>query len=121
MSTLAPHVRAGLHDGFGAASTGEDAYDAFVGLLGVVNVLRGGRPPARRRARPTPRRWRAGSSAWADQAARAAATRRATVGNRRSPTRSQNRSKSSVGPVHCQSSTVPTGTSVSTVAMRRNR
>ncbi len=40
---LAPHVRAALHDGFGAASTGEDAYDAFVGLLGVVNVLRGGR------------------------------------------------------------------------------
>ena len=35
--------RAALHDGFGAASTGEDAYDAFVGLLGVVNVLRGGR------------------------------------------------------------------------------
>ena len=46
---LAPHVRAQLRDGFGPASTGEDAYDAFVGLLGVVNVLRGGRsagPPA---------------------------------------------------------------------------
>jgi hypothetical protein len=46
---LAPRVRAGLHDGFGAEPTGEDAYDAFVGLLGVVNVLRGGRsagPPA---------------------------------------------------------------------------
>ena len=41
---LAPHVRAQLRDGFGPASTGEDAYDAFVGLLGVVNVLRGGRP-----------------------------------------------------------------------------
>ena len=111
-----------LHDGFGAASTGEDAYDAFVGLLGVVNVLRGGRAgrPAAGRS-PRHRRWRAGSSAWADQAARPAAMRRAIVGSRRSPTRSQNRSKSSVGPVQCQSSTVPTGTSVSTVAMRRNR
>jgi hypothetical protein len=41
---LVPSVRAGLHEGFGAASTGEDAYDAFVGLLGVVDVLRGSRP-----------------------------------------------------------------------------
>jgi hypothetical protein len=46
---LAPHVRAGLYDGFGAAPTAEDAHDAFVGLLGLVNVLRGSRsagPPA---------------------------------------------------------------------------
>ena len=46
---LPPQVRAQLCDGFGPAWTGEDAYDAFVGMLGVVNVVRGGRsagPPA---------------------------------------------------------------------------
>lgn len=35
----------GVHDGFGAAASGEDPFDAVVGLLGMLNVLEHGRPP----------------------------------------------------------------------------
>ena len=38
-------LRAAVEDGFGAAPGGEDPFDATVGLLGMLNVLCGGRPP----------------------------------------------------------------------------
>jgi hypothetical protein len=42
---LPPALRAAIETGFGAAPQGEDAFDATVGLLGLVNVVRGRRPP----------------------------------------------------------------------------
>jgi hypothetical protein len=42
---LEPALRAAIETGFGAAPEGEDAFDATVGLLGLVNVVRGRRPP----------------------------------------------------------------------------
>ena len=41
---LMPESRAQIDDGFGATSHGEDAFDAFVGLVGMINVLSGRRP-----------------------------------------------------------------------------
>jgi hypothetical protein len=41
---LRPELRAQVDDGFGATSHGEDAFDAFVGLVGMINVISGGRP-----------------------------------------------------------------------------
>jgi hypothetical protein len=38
-------LAAEIVDGFGPAGTGEDRFDAFVGLLQLVRVLRGERPP----------------------------------------------------------------------------
>lgn len=38
-------LRAALEDGFGAGSGGDDPFDATVGLLGMLNVLCGGRAP----------------------------------------------------------------------------
>ena len=38
-------LRAAIAEGFGPAPAGEDAFDATVGLLGMINVLRGHRPP----------------------------------------------------------------------------
>jgi hypothetical protein len=40
---LTPDLRAQIDDGFGATSHGEDAFDAFVGLVGMINVLSGRR------------------------------------------------------------------------------
>jgi len=40
---LAPGLREQIDDGFGATSNGEDAFDAFVGLVGMINVLSGER------------------------------------------------------------------------------
>jgi hypothetical protein len=41
---LDPDLQHQIDDGFGAARHGEDAFDAFVGLLGMINVLSGVRP-----------------------------------------------------------------------------
>ena len=43
--TLDPPFQAALDDGFGAAPGGDDPFDAAVGLIGLLNILRGGRPP----------------------------------------------------------------------------
>jgi hypothetical protein len=43
--TLDRPLRRALAGGFGPGPGGEDPFDAAVGLLGMVNVLRGGRPP----------------------------------------------------------------------------
>lgn len=47
---FADPVRAALEDGFGARADGEDRFDAFMGLLGMIEVASGrrdeGRPPA---------------------------------------------------------------------------
>jgi hypothetical protein len=40
---LTPGLRDQIDDGFGATSHGEDAFDAFVGLVGMINVLSGER------------------------------------------------------------------------------
>ncbi len=42
---LADALAAQIADGFGAASIGEDAFDAAVGLFGMVEVVLGHRPP----------------------------------------------------------------------------
>jgi hypothetical protein len=42
--TLAPELRAELLDGFGASKDGEDPFDAAVGLLSMVAVVKGLRP-----------------------------------------------------------------------------
>ena len=42
---LAPALRAELQDGFGTSADGEDRFDATVGLLGMLNVVLGHRPP----------------------------------------------------------------------------
>ena len=42
---LAPALRAELQDGFGPSADGEDRFDATVGLLGMLNVVLGHRPP----------------------------------------------------------------------------
>jgi hypothetical protein len=39
-----PAARAEIEDGFGAGADGEDRFDAVVGLLGMLNVVLGGRP-----------------------------------------------------------------------------
>jgi hypothetical protein len=41
---LDPALDAAIAAGFGAAPDGEDPFDAVVGLLGMLNVVRGGRP-----------------------------------------------------------------------------
>jgi hypothetical protein len=41
---LSPELVAMVEDGFGASATGEDAFDAVVGLLGTIDVVRGHRP-----------------------------------------------------------------------------
>jgi hypothetical protein len=49
---LAPELRTTLQDGFGPAPAGEDAFDAVVGLFGMLNLVLGLRPleePAGRR------------------------------------------------------------------------
>jgi Protein of unknown function (DUF429) len=45
--TVEPHPELDrtLRDGFGPTPTGEDQFDALVGLLGMLNVLEGGRAP----------------------------------------------------------------------------
>ena len=40
-----PAARAEITDGFGAGASGEDRFDAVVGLLGMLNVVLGRRPP----------------------------------------------------------------------------
>lgn len=42
---LDPRLEAQLRDGFGAAAGGEDPFDAAIGLLGMLNVVLGRRPP----------------------------------------------------------------------------
>ena len=42
---LADSLRATIGDGFGDDRTGDDRFDAAVGLFGLINVLRGRRPP----------------------------------------------------------------------------
>ena len=42
---LSPPLIAALEDGFGTGASGEDQFDAIVGLLGMLNVVLGGRPP----------------------------------------------------------------------------
>jgi len=42
---LDPALRNDIEDGFGAGPSGEDPFDAAVGLLGMLNVLCGDRPP----------------------------------------------------------------------------
>lgn len=42
---LEPAYRALIEDGFGPAPSGEDPFDATVGLFGMINVLRGNRRP----------------------------------------------------------------------------
>ena len=39
-----PAARAEIADGFGAGASGEDRFDAVVGLLGMLNIVLGGRP-----------------------------------------------------------------------------
>lgn len=41
---LDPGLRAQIEDGFGPSPAGEDPFDAVVGLVGMLNVLLGGRP-----------------------------------------------------------------------------
>ena len=41
---LVPALRAALEEGFGPAPGGEDPFDATVGVLGMINVVRGKRP-----------------------------------------------------------------------------
>jgi hypothetical protein len=41
---VAPAMRALIVDGFGEAPAGEDAFDAVVGVLGMIDVLRGNHP-----------------------------------------------------------------------------
>ena len=36
-------LRASIEDGFGSSSSGEDPFDAVIGLFGMINVLAGGR------------------------------------------------------------------------------
>ena len=43
--TLAPDLRIAITDGFGPSPDGEDPFDAAVGLLGMLNVAIGRRPP----------------------------------------------------------------------------
>lgn len=40
---LHPDLHEQLRSGFGAASSGEEAFDAVVGLLGMINVVAGNR------------------------------------------------------------------------------
>jgi hypothetical protein len=42
--TVAPAPRALIADGFGEAAAGEDGFDAVVGVLGMIDVLRGNQP-----------------------------------------------------------------------------
>ena len=42
---LADSLSAMITSGFGSDSSGEDRFDAVVGLFGMINVLRGNRPP----------------------------------------------------------------------------
>jgi hypothetical protein len=42
--TLTPSAKAQVIDGFGPAKFGEDAFDAFVGLLGMIEVVENRRP-----------------------------------------------------------------------------
>ncbi len=42
---LAPPLRRAIVEGFGPEAGGDDGFDATVGLLGMINVLRGRRPP----------------------------------------------------------------------------
>ncbi len=42
---LAPELRDSLQDGFGPHAAGEDAFDAVVGVFGMLNVALGTRPP----------------------------------------------------------------------------
>lgn len=55
-SELGVHLETSLEEqidaGFGSSSHGEDAFDAFVGLLGMLNVLTGRRPPGEPRDDP---------------------------------------------------------------------
>lgn len=44
--SLAPALRAAILEGFGAAADGEDRFDATLGLLGMIKVVRGGRRAA---------------------------------------------------------------------------
>lgn len=39
-----PLTRAAIADGFGRRAAGEDAFDALVGLFGMLNILAGERP-----------------------------------------------------------------------------
>ncbi|MGH6912341.1 MAG: hypothetical protein ACREH3_01375, partial [Geminicoccales bacterium] len=41
---LEPALRAAIEDGFGASSSGDDRFDAVVGLFGMLNVVLGLRP-----------------------------------------------------------------------------
>jgi hypothetical protein len=41
---LDPHARQQVSDGFGASKLGEDPFDALVGLLGMIGVVRGQLP-----------------------------------------------------------------------------
>lgn len=43
--TLADALGAAIADGFGADARGDDRFDAVVGLLGMINILRGNRDP----------------------------------------------------------------------------
>jgi hypothetical protein len=51
-----PALRAAVADGFGAAPTGEDAFDSLLGVLNVIAVVAGDRPGAAP-ADPWVRRW----------------------------------------------------------------
>ena len=42
---LSPPLVAAIEDGFGTSASGEDQFDTVVGLLGMLNVLLGGRAP----------------------------------------------------------------------------
>jgi hypothetical protein len=46
-----PHLTADIRDGFGDSATGEDAFDAFIGALGMIEAVRN---PARFRAPTDP-------------------------------------------------------------------
>ena len=49
-ATPSPDLRAVITDGFGSASTGEDAFDSLLGLLNVISVINGA--PERDRLSP---------------------------------------------------------------------
>ncbi len=58
---LTSDARSAIEDGFGDKADGEDRFDAMVGLLGMLNVVQGGRAPARSR-QDSQRMSRVGSS-----------------------------------------------------------
>ena len=54
---LMPPAEQQIFDGFGSSRTGEDAFDAFIGLLSMIDVVNGGRPDRSRFTSKDVSRW----------------------------------------------------------------